>query len=130
MLGIQKKIYEWAYRQSRDRDFVWKNPFRQWLEDRYIHFLDSLRPRCWHKGCTNRAEPCVLQAYSTDDEDDVDQIYWYCDEHCQQHGFCRGCGYFWGGTESFDFGNGYCSNCRDEFEDDYYDEDEVWEYEL
>ena len=128
MLGIQAKIYEWAYRQARYRAFIWKNPLLQWLEDRYISFLDSLRPRCWDKGCKNPGEPCTLQGYTDDEEE---QIYWYCAEHSQKHGFCWGCGHFWGGTESFDFGNGLCSNC-DESEEDYNDEDGAggWEYDL
>lgn len=51
------------------------------------------------------------------------ETYYYCASHCQKNGFCYGCGEFWAGSESFDFGPGYCSNCAGEFEDDWDDDD-------
>lgn len=47
----------------------------------------------------------------------------YCVDHCQEEGFCFGCGEFWAGCESFDFNpSGLCSNCHHQFEDEVWDE--------
>jgi hypothetical protein len=52
-----------------------------------------------------------------------------CGEHASEAGYCRSCGDFWGGIESFEFHHpGLCDHCAtdgqdldfDE-EDDYYD---------
>lgn len=129
MLEIQARIGEWAFQELQKRHFVWKNPIRQKLEDAYCAFLKNLYPRCQEEGCKNHGKPYILRGYYLDDE--PDSIYWYCWEHAKPNGFCPGCGEFWGGTESFDFGPGYCSNCAPEFEEDYYDEDaEDWGYDL
>lgn len=42
----------------------------------------------------------------------LDTYEQYCANHCQKNGYCYGCGEFWAGSESFDFGNGLCSNCE------------------
>lgn len=48
----------------------------------------------------------------------------YCLAHAFANGFCKGCGEFWAGLESFDFGNGYCANCNADADDaDYVDPD-------
>lgn len=127
MLEIQNRIGYWAWKEHQRRHWIWKKPFNQKLEEAYLTFLEWLFPRCWHKDCTNKGKPCVLRGYS-DDEDE--QLYWYCSEHAQRHGFCFGCGEFWGGTESFDFGPGYCSNCAAEFEEDEYDDQPDWSYDI
>ena len=76
---------------------------------------------CEHKDCLHEAIQCRLDVY--DYEGDYhwlkEEYYWYCAEHCQTEGFCYGCGEFWGGCEDFDFGNGLCSNCRDEFDSEF-----------
>lgn len=62
--------------------------------------------------------------------------YYYCWNHINKHGFCKGCGLFWSGCEQFDFarfwGNyeGFCPNCSDSLKDDLdTDENEDWELE-
>jgi hypothetical protein len=74
--------------------------------------------RCEEPGCLNEAMPCYLSG-------DPEPSEWWCSEHAFEHGFCRGCGQFWAGIESFDFGPGYCPNCRDEIQADEgaFDED-------
>ena len=127
MLEIHSKIGLWAYRNYQNLHHIHKQPFGAKVEYWWCGVLEWLMPKCWDKGCKEHGEPCVLRGYRDDEED---AIYWYCGEHAQRHGFCFACGEFWGGTESFDFGPGYCSNCASEFEDDY-DENWVddWSYE-
>jgi hypothetical protein len=54
----------------------------------------------------------------------LDTYEYFCASHCQKNGFCYGCGEFWAGSENFDFGPGYCSNCASEFEDNFDDDNE------
>ena len=119
----ESKIGVWAFRKLQYLDGYYGIPPKPWskkLEDIQISLLESLLPRCWDKDCKKRGEPCILRDYNDNGDDEV---YWYCAEHSHRHGFCFGCGEFWGGSESFDFGPGYCSNCAPEFEEDY---DENW----
>lgn len=127
MLEIQSRIGEWAYQQIRAKNYSWNNSLLEKLHVIYFSFLEKLYPRCLNKGCTERGEPCILRAGYGVEEKDV--VYWYCSKHSQRHGFCFMCGEFWGGMESFDFGNGLCPNCKDEVEEDEYDEPE-WTYDL
>lgn len=53
---------------------------------------------------------------------------YYCAEHCQKNGYCYGCGHFWAGSESFDFGNGLCSNCHGDLEEWDFDDGEAEDY--
>ena len=69
--------------------------------------------------CTKQGMPCWL-----DDDPEDDPNCYACGEHAQPMGFCACCGSFWGGIESFDFGNGLCENCNAEFDD----EDEDYDY--
>jgi len=48
----------------------------------------------------------------------------YCTTHAFRNGFCKGCGMFWAGIESFDFGSGYCDNCRTDWDEPEWDEDD------
>lgn len=57
---------------------------------------------------TSHGEPC--------DGSLVSSIW--CAEHAQNGGFCLGCGGFYAGIESFDFGNGFCFNCESEYSSD------------
>jgi hypothetical protein len=83
---------------------------------------------CQKDDCKEPAIPCWMpdSDYGVDDPDDL-----LCAEHCQEEGYCWGCGYFWAGIESFDFrANGLCDNCKDEYADpdDYDDEiDYMWD---
>lgn len=127
MLEIQSRIGLWAYHHLQHIDGWYgipaKPPFR-WVEQLQIKVLESLIPRCQGELCIEKGDPCPLRGYGEDDEE---AVYWYCSRHAKEHGFCFVCGEFWGGTESFDFGPGYCSNCASEFEEEEYEGPE-WEY--
>lgn len=76
------------------------------------------RPRCQHAGCENKGFECVINC------EDADLVEYFCGEHAHEHGYCRGCGHFWGGVEYFDFGSGLCEICQHSGDyDDYYDEE-------
>jgi len=80
---------------------------------------------CEHDGCVRVGNPCYTNACDIDGEGP--NGYW-CPEHSQEAGFCYLCGLFWGGIESFEFGNGLCDNCRDSGDYDdcsYFDEVEL-----
>ena len=48
-----------------------------------------------------------------------------CRKHAQEAGYCRSCGDFWAGIESFDFGHpGLCDHCYDQVR-----ADEAWDEE-
>ena len=81
---------------------------------------------CSHAGCWKHGEDvieCYLPDYEVDEEgfrtnDEPD--YYYCWEHADTHGFCKMCGEFWAGIESFEFIHpGFCDNCDDEMERDF-----------
>lgn len=81
----------------------------------------SNTPTCETEGCQEEGNPCWLPGnYDADHPD-----FWHCGKHMHQEGFCWGCGTFWGGVESFDFGagarTGLCENCLSSGE---FDEDE------
>jgi len=78
---------------------------------------------CDEDGCTNVGLECSLP------DDDTVASYAYCDEHIFNNGFCRMCGQFWGGVESFEFLNGgYCDNCRSELDhEDAEPDDDEWD---
>jgi hypothetical protein len=48
-----------------------------------------------------------------------------CPDCIEGSGFCKGCGYYSAGLQSFDFSDipGYCSDCRTQIQDDYDDID-------
>lgn len=76
--------------------------------------------KCDHEGCAREGDPCYLPADERDDPS-----YHYCAEHAPEEGFCYGCGEFWAGIESFDFGPGLCENCCGDLnEENGFDEDE------
>lgn len=92
--------------------------------------------RFWHKiiiqlkRWTGRCEGCgtikgLVRCSIYDYERDKEIYFNLCVECAPKHGFCWMCGQFWGGVESFDFGPGYCENCRDEIDyDEQFEEDE------
>ncbi len=77
--------------------------------------------RCMEEGCGNIGFECYLP----DDGDEAS--YAYCAEHAFDNGFCKRCGQFWAGIESFDFGKGYCDNCQYELDDETDDETDEWD---
>ncbi len=83
---------------------------------------------CDVKGCKDAGRPCWLPLDNPTEEPPPDK--WLCGKHAHREGFCWGCGLFWGGVESFDFGSGartgLCENClgSGEYEDEDDDGDE------
>lgn len=62
---------------------------------------------CRVAGCPNDAIPCYDSGGPPDDPDDL-----LCADHCQQFGYCWGCGRLWAGNEQFDFSpRGLCGEC-------------------
>ena len=102
-----------------------------------LHIEDCLRPlsrlvwrltypTCDEHGCSESGYHCELPDGTA---------FAYCYAHMRANGFCRGCGLFWAGVESFDFsGHGYCDNCASQYVDDCFDEYEpdwdAWEAEI
>lgn len=99
---------------------------------------------CEVEGCTWGGIACfspdnpIYAWEGNEDEEppDFPPDHYYCGDHAQKAGFCWGCGEFWGGIESFDFGmgarSGLCENCLasgdfdDDDEDDEDDMDSVY----
>jgi hypothetical protein len=76
---------------------------------------------CDEPRCDNPGHACFLPGSQEPDGG-------YCSEHAFAHGFCKGCGDFWGGVESFEFiNNGWCDNCRAEFDEPDDDEEYAWD---
>lgn len=76
---------------------------------------------CMEDGCWKLdTVACFLPDYDSPIilEENDKPSYYYCHEHC--NGFCRRCGQFWSGIESFDFQHpSYCDNCYDQITDNY-----------
>jgi hypothetical protein len=72
--------------------------------------------RCQHPGCTNEGLECHLSPPY-----DQEGPEYFCGMHAAMAGYCRGCGQFWGGIESFDSGPhaGWCDHCWDQVEADF-----------
>lgn len=77
--------------------------------------------RCQHPGCTREGMPCFIELWSEKPDE------FFCHAHAFQYGYCRGCGRFWSGVESFDFGpdRGWCEHCRDQLRADM--GEDIWE---
>lgn len=86
---------------------------------RFVRWLKEKLHRCQREGCWKKGNPCY---YPPHGEPDDDVPVWVCCEHMKVEGFCVGCGGFWAGVESFDFGPGWCDNCAPEWEEPF-DED-------
>jgi hypothetical protein len=79
--------------------------------------------RCNEPGCDEDAIPCFLPS----DTDTPSE--WYCPTHAALNGYCKLCGTFCGGMESFEFIHpDYCDNCWDEIEAEDAEPDEDDEY--
>jgi hypothetical protein len=83
---------------------------------------------CAEPGCTAEhaiacEEPRDWMEAAVDAALDEPTVTYYCPDHAEQNGFCRGCGVFAAGIETYDFGRypGYCDNCQDQIEHDNYD---------
>lgn len=76
---------------------------------------------CHEPGCTEYGLACWLPDYYGDGTSKRPDAY-YCREHIRNTGFCKGCGSFHGGEESFDFGlngyDGFCDICADQLRAD------------
>ncbi len=87
--------------------------------------------KCCQPFCKNHAD---LYRWPDFETEDPTPVLFLCDEHAKEFGYCWGCGHFFGGVESFEFGlrsrAGLCSECYGELsadacgydEDDYEDE--------
>lgn len=93
---------------------------------------EAVKHKCNHPDCESMD---VTECFLPDNQSGNPDEY-YCSEHSQEHGYCYGCGSFWGGVESFDFASclggiqGLCENCSDALMDEFgdYDDDELDEY--
>ncbi len=81
---------------------------------------------CQMPGCPNEGQSLMYPDGKT--------ITYFCDEHMGPNGFCLWCGSFYGGVESFHFGDPpyFCDDCRhdpdlfpeyEEYEIEEYDEE-------
>jgi hypothetical protein len=79
--------------------------------------------KCQEPGCKQKGEPCFYPNGETE---------FCCWDHKAKHGFCKYCGQFWGGIESFHFHGmpGVCDECEEEikyqngeFDDEIYEDD-------
>lgn len=83
---------------------------------------------CEEVGCDTAGTSCFYP-----DNETSEPNHWYCAAHAFKHGFCWGCGLFWGGCESFDFAplheglEGLCENCRFAARDEFEREGEEYE---
>lgn len=84
--------------------------------------------RCDEPGCELEGRACFLPTHDQPAGEDEHPDAYYCAEHAFANGFCRGCGDFWGGVESFEFANGgYCDNCRSAIDAEERDEQDWFE---
>ena len=81
---------------------IWTLRYKRAMVPRACYQVDDNGQQCQEDG-----EPCYLT-------DEYKPNEWYCADHLFEAGYCRWCNYFWAGNEDFDFGDGYCFNCRDE----------------
>jgi hypothetical protein len=81
---------------------------------------------CEHEGCQNEGLPCEIPR-DTDKPIDAELEYeYFCFVHSFQHGYCPGCGQFWGGCEAFDFSPSLmCNKCNDDVGLELEDHDEL-----
>lgn len=88
--------------------------------------------KCQQDGCQAEGIACYLPDWDDEPKGDSRPDFYYCWEHCQQNGFCKLCGQFWGGVEMFDFGSGFCEFCEDAVQYDFgeYDraDEDMYEY--
>jgi len=80
---------------------------------------------CNEEGCKKES---IVRCYLPDNDFDSEPDEYYCAKHAQENGYCIGCGIFCAGINSFDFIHpGWCDNCYDQINDDFDDEDDLYE---
>lgn len=86
--------------------------------------------RCEHEGCANAGDRYVIEGHVNGERDDIEE--WLCGEHASDHGYCRRCGGFFAGIESFEFSqSGLCMECLDDVRaEDEADERDAEDYYL
>jgi len=88
--------------------------FMMWIK---YHLHICMEDGCWIRHTT----ACFMPDYDNP-HDDGKPDYYYCSKHASRF-FCRICGQFWAGIESFNFmHSGLCDNCYDQIEHDFRDE--------
>lgn len=95
---------------------------------RFRYFVQRLK--CQQCGEDNATACYLPEPYSRDRMPDE----MLCAVHAGRAGYCRSCGDFWGGIESFEFLHpGLCDNCDDQIRADFgtddreHYEEEYWE---
>ena len=91
-----------------------------------IKIPETFRVKCHEPLCDKHAH---LYRYPEQGNEKDTLAVLSCPECAAKHGFCKSCGAFVGGLESFEFGNqhGYCDQCWENMEpvdQDYDYEDE------
>lgn len=91
-----------------------------------IRIPQAFDVKCHEPLCNEHAH---LYRYPDHDGEESTIAVLYCPEHAVQQGFCRSCGFYAGGLDSFEYGTtaGYCPTCADDVciehdYDDYYDD--------
>ena len=80
--------------------------------------------RCKKENCFNSARQFTYPNLTGDPTTEV-PIVFLCIDHAKEFGFCYGCGGFYGGVESFDFGQfNLCQDCYDEIATNDFDEED------
>ena len=82
-----------------------------------------------HQRCKHPGEPCWLSGYAEEDNNQSEPYEYLCGKHMFAHGYCPGCGQFWGGIESFEFSRYHlCDNCEDDLRSELEEEmdDDYW----
>ena len=75
-----------------------------------IRIPQAFDVKCHEPLCNNHAN---LYRYPELENEESTIAVLYCPKHAVEHGFCRNCGAFAGGLDSFEYGPtaGYCPSC-------------------
>ena len=93
------------------------------VDTRCGHFYPN-KTRCKHEG-----NPCWLPGWIDEDDSPDNPHDYLCGKHMFVHGYCPGCGLFWGGIESFEFSDHHlCDNCEDELRAEMEEDDDGYDY--
>ncbi len=125
-LPDHEKLNAFTYRSyASERSAVPKEYINTWKSG---HKCDQ--DRCFKDGCVE----CHVPETSPDADNlqmmlpPSNSIEHFCCDHAFKNGYCICCGEFWGGIEDFDFGNGFCTNCKSacDLEDGEPEEDDIF----
>lgn len=90
-----------------------------------IRISTEFDTKCCHPFCDSHAD---LYRRPDFESEEPTPVVFLCNEHAREFGYCWGCGHYWGGVESFDFGPGskvgLCEECHSELTSDNSDEDD------